>query len=187
MNIDLGALWERAKAVRFEHRVAIIHGDLHGENVRVRGQDAIVIDLGEVRGTHDLGNGAPLCFDVAMLDVALAFQCVEERELKGAFVDEDWQAQVKDCYGFDQLQGNTALKEKRFGNWLQGCLHRIRAFGNYQQSDRLEYPIAIAIAMLRWCKFESRGQGDKGRRGMALTLGAEILEKAVSEFEGRLR
>lgn len=182
LHMDPKQLWESIKAIRFPHRVATIHGDLHGDNVRVRGDDAIVIDLGEVRGTHKDGDGAPLCFDVAMLDVALSFQCLNKAQIAGDFFQPDWEKEVRQYYTFASLQSALRPGGAHLGSWLAGCLQRIRSFGTYEQSNSLEYPIAVAIAMWRWCKFDSLGPGDKGRRVVALILGSQILQDALEKF-----
>lgn len=185
LRIEPKELWEKVKTIKFPHRVATIHGDLHGNNVRVRGDDAIVIDLGEVQGTDS--DGAPVCFDVAMLDVALSFQCLDERQSGGDFDQPAWEDEVSKYYNLESLQSASHFKGTNLGSWLHGCLQRIRAFGTYEQSDPLEYPIAVAIAMWRWCKFDSSGPGDKGRRVVALILGAQILQEAIRSFDARTR
>ena len=190
-KIDLEALWAQAKEIRFDHRVATIHGDLHGENVRVRGEDAIIIDLGEIKGTGQEGAGAPLCFDAAMLDVALAFQCVnvpgKPNDLDD-FKQSEWTEEIQSYYNFKSLTSGPPRSEKYLGGWLHGCLQRIRAFATYDKSDPFEYPIAVAIALWRWCKFppvsEYRSM-DRGRRVRALILGAAILRDAIEEHSIR--
>lgn len=54
--------------LRQRYRSAPAHGDLHGENVRVRNDHAIVIDLASVV------RSAPLTADLAALETWLAFQ-----------------------------------------------------------------------------------------------------------------
>lgn len=175
LQVDLHGLWEYLKSVRFKHRVASIHGDLHGENVRVRGDDAILIDFGSVLGAQH--GDAPLCFDVAMLEVALVFS-VDSKIDNALFNDKEWEANIRPYYGLNAIR----RAPKRDGlpkpiSWLFDCIHRIRAFGIYDQAHEDEYPIALAIALWRWCKWPPRTAHDKGRRVVALEIGCEIIKQ----------
>lgn len=173
--IDIYDLWERLRAITFEHRVATIHGDLHGDNVRIRGDDAVLIDLGSVRGDDKDGGGAPLCFDVAMLEVALVFTCTRS-EKEGAFAQSEWRSEIDHCYRDDVIRKALEASEApQDGGWMLGCLQRIRAVGIYEQSDDDEYALALAIAMLRMCRFEGRGDADRGRRTYGLIIAARII------------
>ena len=61
-------LWESLLSLTGQkYRSAPMHGDLHGNNVRVRGTDAIVIDLASI-------TTGPLVADVAALETWLAFK-----------------------------------------------------------------------------------------------------------------
>ena len=179
-HIDFDGLWAKLLSIRFAHRAATIHGDLHGDNVRVRGDDAILIDLGAVKGTDSPGGGAPLCFDVAMLDVALVFTCTEKDELSG-FKQDDWEAEIAPYFQMAALTNAPKIETSLIlDSWLHGCLQRLRSFGTYEQSDPLEYPIAVAIALWRWAKFPSRSAADKRRRIVALQTGARLISDIVS-------
>jgi hypothetical protein len=180
LNLDPHELWEFLKTVKFKHRVASIHGDLHGDNVRVRGDDAILIDFGSVMGKE--GCWAPLCFDVAMLEVALVFTCSKKdnAEANDLFEDPKWEAEIRPYY---QLNSISRTPERgtlpKPTSWIFGCLQRIRAFGIYDQNDSKEYAIALAIAMWRFCKWSTPAdsQRQRGRRVVALSIGAEIIDQ----------
>lgn len=172
-EIDFDGLWGYLKGIKFAHRMASIHGDLHGENVRVRGDDAILIDLGSVKGAEK--GDAPLCFDVAMLEVALIFSLLPD-SLGGNFQDAAWEERVRPYYTVDALR-RTPRRDHLPAptSWEFGCIQRIRAFSMYDQSDEDEYAIALAICLWRWCKFKHEGAADKGRRVVALEIGAKII------------
>jgi hypothetical protein len=175
-GIDVAAVWTKLTAIRFHHRVATIHGDLHGDNVRVRGDDAVLIDLGSVRGNDEANGGAPLCFDVAMLEVALVFTFVKG-EPDPTFAQTAWRQEITPYYQTDAIgKALEASSAPRDGGWMLGCLQRIRAFGVYEQDDACEYSLALAIAMLRMCKFEPTSDADKGRRVYGLLIAARIIE-----------
>jgi hypothetical protein len=174
-EFDLPDLWEFLKSLCFRHRVASIHGDLHGENVRVRGDDAILIDFGSVMGAQR--GDAPLCFDVAMLEVALVFSA-DENAKHDEFEVQGWEEEVRPYYTLEAIRRTP----KREGvpnpfSWQFDCIQRIRAFGNYDQTDEDEYAVALAIALWRWCKWEPRTSHEKGRRVIGLEIGCEIIKQ----------
>ncbi|WP_430702203.1 phosphotransferase [Mesorhizobium captivum] len=57
-------------------RRALCHGDLHGENVRVRGGQAILIDFAAV-------DHGPLVIDPAALETALVLKRLPNNQLNG--------------------------------------------------------------------------------------------------------
>jgi hypothetical protein len=178
--IDVTALWEKLKTVRFPHRVATIHGDLHGENVRVRGDNAVLIDLGSVKGDDSAGGGAPLSFDVAMLEVALVFTWAKHEEDR-SFGQAEWRTEIEPYYQTDAIgRALEASSAPRDGGWMLGCLQRIRAFAVFQHDNPNEYPVALAIAMLRMCKFPPMNEADKGRRVRGLLIASRIIEDICS-------
>jgi hypothetical protein len=184
LKVDHIALWESLRKYSFPHRVATIHGDLHGDNVRVRGDDAILIDMGAVKGDTEAGQGAPICFDVAMLEVALMFTYKGEQDGKNEFEQPSWSNEVTPFYRLDSILSNrSANVAPEADSWRFGCLQRIRAFGIYEQSDVFEYPIALVVALWRWCKFASRGEADRGRRVTAFALATQL----INEIETRKR
>jgi hypothetical protein len=175
-GIDIPKLWAKLRSISFPHRVATIHGDLHGENVRVRGDDAILIDLGSVKGDDTSAGGAPLCFDVAMLEVALVFTWVKG-EPDASYGQAAWREEIAPYYQTEAIgRALEASAAPRDGGWMLGCLQRIRAFGIYQHDHRDEYPLALAIAMLRMCKYPHTTDADKGRRVQGLMIAARIIE-----------
>jgi hypothetical protein len=184
-GIDPTTLWGILDKFRFEHRVATIHGDLHGDNVRVRGDDAILIDLGAVKGDTETGMGAPLCFDVAMLEVALLFTYRGLQDGDNSFHQPAWREQIEPFYELGAILSSPSVDvAPRPDDWVTGCIQRIRAFGIYEQSHRYEYAIALAVALWRWCKFRSAGDADKGRRVVALELGAHIINQIEEKERG---
>jgi len=173
-GIDLTSTWAQLGGISFPHRSATIHGDLHGENVRVRGHDAVIIDFGSVKGNDKPGYGAPLSFDVAMLEVALVFDG-NTRDDEASFDQSKWQQDIERWYRFGAQHKVHIDLEPGNGEWLPGCLSRIRAFAIYEQSDPREYPLALAIAMLRLCKFPPRTLADKRRRLAGLMIAQRLI------------
>jgi hypothetical protein len=174
-GFDLPALWAYLESLSIKHRSASIHGDLHGENIRVRGDDAILIDFGSVKGAQH--GDAPLCFDVAMLEVALVFSA-DENAMDDEFEILGWEDGIRPYYRLDAIRRTP----KREGvpnpvSWLFDCIQRIRAFGIYDQTDEDEYAVALAIALWRWCRWEPRTKHEEGRRVIGLEIGCEIIQE----------
>jgi hypothetical protein len=60
--------------------------------------------------------------------------------------------------------------------------------GIYEQSHEYEYSIALVIALWRWCKFlplPHSKEADKGRRVVALELGARIIQQMAERDSGK--
>jgi hypothetical protein len=183
LRLNVFDLWAKLQKHTFPYRAATIHGDLHGDNVRVRGDDAILIDLGAVRGSTNDGDGAPLCFDVATLEVSLVFE--QENNSPNDFEQPAWEREIRPFYDLEAILSTPSIETApRPDSWLFGCLTRIRAFGIYEQSDHFEYAIALVIALWRFCKFNSSCPGDKGRRVVALQIGAELIQQIEKKLEG---
>jgi hypothetical protein len=189
LQLDFDALWKELSNYTFEYRAATIHGDLHGENVRVRGDDAILIDLGAVKGDTTPGQGAPLCFDVAILEVALIFAYRGEVDGDDEFRQPEWESEIRPFYELDAILRSPSIDSAPDpDSWMFGCLQRIRAFGIYEQSHEYEYSIALVIALWRWCKFPPlphSKEADKGRRVVALELGAKIIQQIAARESGK--
>jgi hypothetical protein len=172
-------LWDRIKKVKSEYLAASIHGDLHGENVRVRRDDAILIDFGSVLGAKN--GDAPLCFDVAMLEVTLVFS-PDPKFDQSEFENKIWEEKTRKYYSLEAIR-HAIVRDRPPGppSDLFECIVRIRSFGNYQHIDGQEYAIALAIALWRWSKFKPANIHDTGRRVVALEIGCSIIEDILKE------
>ncbi len=161
-------------------RSSPMHGDMHGENVRVRKGDAIVIDFAKAT------NG-PMCADLASLEVWLAFQTPvlsSERPDKMA-----WKDCVDALYHpntitdtFDSAAGYTA------GSWIEECVCEIRriAKGICQSPD--EYMRVLAVYLLRHASFQAEPacqDEDEFRRSFAYWL-ANRMVKGLAENYSQL-
>ena len=181
LGLNLNDLWQALQKIKFDHHAATIHGDLHGKNIRVRADDAILIDLGSVKGKDGLG--APLCFDVAMLEIALIFDCTES-ETTGTFDDPEWRDAIEHYYRLAAIQRMPDRASVKPTWWRHNCLQRLRSYAIYNQSNKYEYAIALVIAMWRWCKFDpiKNNEADRGRRTTALKLGAILAAEIVENW-----
>ena len=158
-------------------RNAPMHGDMHGENVRVRNNDAIVIDLAKTRQ-------GPLSGDLASLDVWLSFQCPESSV--GLPTREAWTEVVSNLYSSDSVNLLPELETKHIGlEWLHSCIRQIRMIAESTCECGTEYQTAIAIYLLRRTMFapDANAAEDTYRRAYAFLLGSRLVEALVSELE----
>lgn len=87
-------------------RMSAIHGDLHGENVRIRKDDAILIDFAHA-------STGPASADLAQLEVSLAFDTVEGDEQ-----GEAWRAVVTGLYSAEAIQASLQQQAVSVGGHL---------------------------------------------------------------------
>ncbi|WP_157610218.1 phosphotransferase [Variovorax sp. Root434] len=164
-------LWRRLiSAPRQSWLECVMHGDMHGDNVRVRKDDAIVIDFAQA----DKG---PACADAASLEVWLAFQS-DGLDLK------QWQSWVEHLYRSDiidsMLDGTTVDQ----GCWIHGCLRKIRLIGRSCVLGHDEYKRVLAVFLLRHASFEaspSDAEADEFRRCFAYWLVNRLVMSFATE------
>lgn len=147
-----------------EHRCALMHGDLHGENVRVRGGDAILIDFASVQ--H-----GPLVGDPAMLDVALALS-------SGMKDERAWSSLVETLYAFDNLRSLPLPRDvAEPGAHLWNSVRHIRRVGLSDQLTEGEYAMAVAICLIRLALHRPSLKEDPLRRPRAYALAERLLRR----------
>ena len=169
------SLWRRLiSAPRQSWQECVMHGDMHGDNVRVRKDDAIVIDFAQA------GKG-PACADAASLEVWLAFQA------DGLDVKQ-WQSWVENLYRPDvidsMLDGSVAPQ----GCWIHGCLSTIRHIGRSCVLGHDEYKRVLAVFLLRHASFEpnpSDADADEFRRCFAYWLANRLVMSFATEAKNQ--
>jgi hypothetical protein len=149
-------------------RKAPVHGDMHADNVRVRGDDAIMIDLARVT----LG---PPSADPACMEVWIAFQ----RPPAHHAVDEgEWLATVRDLFDIRHVLAPPASDPAAPLAWLRQGVLQTRQVAS-ASSPPIDYAITLALYLLRRAMFEPDAeapQADEVRRTWAWILGCQLLE-----------
>jgi hypothetical protein len=147
-----------------------MHGDMHGENVRVRKDDAIVIDFAHAA----LG---PLSADLASLEVWLAFKVPPN----GSSDREAWRAQVEYLYRPELIdavfQGPAA---DPMTGWVGECIGEIRQLARTSAFSPDEYKRVLAVYLLRQSSFEADCDEVEYRRAYAYWL-ADRLVLSISQ------
>lgn len=164
-------LWECL--LNLEYRTwhdATMHGDMHPENVRVRSNDAIIIDLANARS-------GPLCADLASLEVWLSFQVPQNplhRPDRTA-----WKKTVDELYTFDTvLRPPSNLSVGPGIDWLRSSLRQVRMIAATVCDTNEEYATATALYLLRRAAYPAQQdciEEDGFRRAYAYWLGARLV------------
>jgi hypothetical protein len=170
------AIWEGFLNLPTRHWPrAPIHGDLHAENVRVRGDDAIIIDLARV-------TMGPPSADPACLEVWIAF----ELPPPGVQVDESaWLSMVRELYASPLVSTPEGPGASGPLSWLGDSILQIRLLA-LSKSSPTDYAITLALYLMRRAMFEPDPQSpkiDMMRRTWAWILGCQLFE-SVRAMEG---
>lgn len=150
-------------------RNSIIHGDMHGENVRIRNQDAIVIDFAHAT------NG-PSCADLASLEVWLSFKSHPESKISF----DKWQSQVEKIYDPENI-GFALNRDTPQGHeidWLNSCINEIRSLAKQSIHNSDEYKRVLAVYLLRHASYkasESFALHDEKRKSYAYWLANRLV------------
>ena len=171
VTITPTALWDQLVGLKQRYRVAPVHGDLHGENVRVRNGQAILIDLASVaRG--------PLTADLAALETWLAFELPPERP-EDQYEDCPWREEIRRLYApsaFQHPPGPCASTSSLC--WMSTVVRQLRRMGIAAQSCPTEYQTAVAIQLLRRCQWDDGAPADRYRRSVGYVVAADLAEDA---------
>lgn len=162
------AIWQILSEMPHQFSSGIIHGDLHAENVRVRGVDAILIDLASMR------DSAPLMADLAMLETWLAFG-VHKKDQTDGYEDSDWKAVVEKLYHPQRfIQSPSPPDAPTKWQWMMQSVRQIRSLALADQRCQYEYTTAVIAALLRQCMFQADSACVKFRRTTAYTIAGQL-------------
>ncbi|SEH87310.1 phosphotransferase [Tardiphaga sp. OK245] len=173
-RIEPDELLRRLKTLTQTYREAPIHGDLHGENVRVRNGSAILIDLASVvRG--------PIVADLAALETWLAFEVPPELD-SSQFEDCMWSAEIDRLYGPPAFRHPPGPPRPATDfAWMAGVVRQIRTLGIATQSCPTEYQSAVAVQLLHRCEWDDGPSADRFRRGYGYRVATALVADLVGE------
>ncbi|MGE3433490.1 MAG: phosphotransferase [Ramlibacter sp.] len=153
---------------------APIHGDLHADNVRVRGEDAIIIDLARV-------TMGPPSADPACMEVWIAFQMPPPQ----VAIDQDvWLRTVRELFAVQNVLVPPVLDGATTLAWMRDAVLHTRAVA-LASSPPVDYAITLALFLLRRAMFDPDPEAqevDMFRRTWAWILGCQLL-KGVQQLE----
>jgi hypothetical protein len=154
-------------------RKSAIHGDLHGENVRVRKQDVIVIDFAHAC----IG---PASADLANLEVWLSFEPYKY----GPFGTE-WKTLVEGLYSPREVDVSLQNHTSIIGlSWIHPCVSEIRRLARAAIESSGEYKRVLAVYLLRQASFPANSdhsEEDEFRRTYAYWLSCRLVAHLRAE------
>ncbi len=163
---ELDAMLMALPAIRY--RYGTTHGDLHGNNVRIAGANAILIDFASV----DYG---PLTVDPAALDVSLM---MDTRLVAG----DDWMRLADEVYELKALRAPAVPpRPERDAANLLDALHYIRQTAFTVQFSDVEYPLVVALQLLRKASYDGDDAEGQERRVHAYRLADRIIGQLADE------
>ncbi len=170
---EFDTLWARLAAVKQSYRQSPIHGDLHGENVRVRNGQAIVIDLASV-------SRGPLTSDLAALEVWMAFELPPESSKK-EYKNPLWAQEIDRLYTPKAFQHPPGPCEPTSEHcWLATVVRQIRQKGIAVQSCATEYQTAVAVQLLRRCQWDGHESAEHFRREHGYVVAVRLIEDILA-------
>lgn len=180
IDLSVNEIWQDATSISGQKfRLAPIHGDLHGENVRVRNGQAILIDLASVQ------RQGPLTADLAALETWLAFELPPQpEEDPNAFKNERWRLEIDRLYAADTFRHPPGPCEATSHYyWMATAVRQIRHMGIAAQSCATEYQTAVAVQLLRRCQWDDGCNADLFRRGHGFVLAAALIKDLKSKVD----
>ena len=149
-------------------RQAPVHGDLHAENVRVRGIDSIVIDFESVR--H-----GPIVTDKACLEVSILFTAANDS-------NDGWRPLIDTLYRDEHLQrAPPPPLEPSKREWVWSAVRQIRLLAaSCEETCGEEYQRALIYSLLRRAGFQDNIPIEEERGDYAYVI-AERLLKSIQK------
>ncbi|QAU43616.1 hypothetical protein XH83_36955 (plasmid) [Bradyrhizobium sp. CCBAU 53351] len=145
---------------------AKIHGDLHVDNVQVRGHEALVIDF-------YANQDGPLVWDIATLEASLLVDAFDNHEL---WSFDEWWRSIEQPYGgkpLDMLLGHGDPRDPH--RWFHEAVRQIRHYAARVASAD-QYGAALALALLNKAAKDPNLKGPEDeRRAAAYVLAERIL------------
>ena len=157
------------------HITTRIHGDLHAENVRVRNNDAILIDFASV----DWG---PSSRDSADLEVWIAFSKWPKNV---SF--RNWKKLIEELYDSSKfyIQLPKLKHEPDIGCSIWNYVRQIRGLVFPDQLDRHEYQLSLSYGLFRHATRKAKGRNkreisaDEKRRAYAYFLAGKLAKMPI--------
>jgi len=166
------ALWrELLNLPNHRWRHSAIHGDMHGENVRIRKQDAIVIDFAHA-------TTGPMSADLASLEVWLSLRAPFENDASRAA----WQVDMAHAYSLAGIEVTVAgTTQPRFEkcSWLEECVAELRRQARGSTVSAEEYARVLAVFLIRAAVYPPWDEdpiNDEVRRTYAYWLANRLVD-----------
>lgn len=170
ISVGPDEVWKQLTTLRQHYRLAPAHGDLHGENVRVKNEQAILIDLASVL------RQAPLTADLATLETWFAFELPPECN-REQYEDLVWWSEIDRLYAPSSfIHAPGPCEPTAQYCWMSTVVRQLRRLGMATQSCPSEYQAAVAVQLLRRCQWDDGPAADRYRRTKGYVVAARLAE-----------
>ena len=147
-----------------------MHGDLHTDNVQVRGGDAILIDFLQT------GMG-PVLADPAALEASVVFRVPR---LCDRFDKVAWSRTVEELYQQPYLRTTPVISDVREPYaWIVDCVRQVRLHGLARELQSGQYAAVLAYRLLHASGKTDKGgppePGEEHRRATAFVMAERLL------------
>jgi len=160
-------------------RRSATHGDMHGENVRTRKGDAIVIDFAQACT-------GPMSSDVASLEVWLAFKVAPGVTLS----QEEWRQRTEALYAPCAIERSLAgVPLAVDDDPIAACVDELRRVANESVHSPDEYKRVLAVYLMRQATFPADAEcaaEDEFRRTYAYWLANQLVLTLCAAQEPQL-
>jgi hypothetical protein len=177
VGVDLAKLTAELAKLKQRYRAAPAHGDLHGENVRVKNGQAILIDLASVI------NDAPITLDLAALETWLAFELPPVDEAEGLkFEDPLWSKEIDRLYAPEAFVHPPGPSDPASDLcWMTTVVRQLRRMGIAAQSCPTEYETSVAAQLMRRSQWDDGPPADRFRRSHGYVIGLQLLKDVIKK------
>lgn len=153
-----------------KHQNGIVHGDLHDLNIRVRQNDAILIDFAKVRE-------GPIVADCAALEVSLVFDhdLVGEEKIK-------WIKFVKYIYALKFCKVVPDFKIEKALCWLGAAVYEIRKIACSRRASEYEFSIVLALYLLNRSMYPGESEVDEECKTYAYVIAELLILEIAAEM-----
>lgn len=153
-----------------KHQNGIVHGDLHDLNIRVRQNDAILIDFAKVRE-------GPIVADCAALEVSLVF----DHDSVGRN-GKEWIEFVKHIYSLKSCKVVPDLKSLKKLHWLGAAVHEIRKIVCALRVSEYEFSIVLALYLLNRSTYPGESKADEECKTYAYVIAEHLILEIAAEM-----
>jgi len=154
-----------------KHQNGIVHGDLHDLNIRVRQNDAILIDFAKVRE-------GPIVADCAALEVSLVFDHDSVGKDK-----KEWIEFVKYIYSLKFCKVIPDLEIVKKLHWLGVAVHKIRKIACSRIVSGYEFSIVLALYLLNRSTYLGESEIDEECKTYAYFIAEHLILEIAVEMD----
>jgi uncharacterized protein associated with vWA-MoxR-VMAP ternary system len=154
--------------------IGLVHGDLHANNILVRGNDAILIDFGRQ-------SRAPILIDPASLEVSLLIDGAIRHNVDD---QRNWFESIHPLYAQFSMDPPISRPSDTWA-WLHSCVRQIRLYARRFEYGSNQYAAALVAALVLKAKRDPEAPlAESSIRAAAYVLAERLLIGLQSGVNG---